>query len=259
MPTCFKAQRRLTGLILDLMLGLFILGLIVMVWLPARAGAKAEGGTVDASEATSVSVSASRDPLMAVQGTPIVATINGSIDGTEPFLFGRRHFRSGIRGDRNCVLQFLSDGIRPFDVFRFLNPSPTVQRISVEFTSGCGNNTYMAAYSPEFTRADLCQNYVAGAGVSGSVNWDFTVCANSQFSIVVYALETGLTCAKYSFTVYADNAVFLEGPTEKTGSVGLPPSNTSNAVAPVSEVAPASTDAVLIKHKRKIPGTDTRF
>jgi uncharacterized repeat protein (TIGR01451 family) len=117
----------------------------------------------------------------------------------------------------------------------------------------------MVAYSPEFTRADLCQNYVAGAGVSGSANWDFTVCANSQFSIVVYALETGLTCAKYSFTVYADNAVFLEGPTEKTGSVGLPPSNTSNAVAPASEVAPASMDAVLIKRKRKIPGTDTRF
>jgi len=49
---------------------------------------------------------------MALQGTPIVATINGSIDGTEPLLFGRRHFRSGIRGDRNCALQFLSDGIR---------------------------------------------------------------------------------------------------------------------------------------------------
>jgi len=30
MPTWLKAQRRLTGLILDLILGLFILGLIVM-------------------------------------------------------------------------------------------------------------------------------------------------------------------------------------------------------------------------------------
>ena len=191
MPTRSRYQSRLTGLILDLLLGLFLLGLIVIVWVPTRAGAKAEGGVGDASGATSVSSASRRDPLMSVQGTPIVAMINGSIDGTEPLLFGRRHFRSGIRGDRNCVLQFLSDGIRPFDVFRFLNASPTVQRISVEFTSGCGNNTYMVAYSPEFTRADLCQNYVAGAGVSGSVNWDFTVCANSQFSIVVYALETG--------------------------------------------------------------------
>jgi len=85
------------------------------------------------------------------------------------------------------------------------------------------------------------------------VNWDFTVCANSQFSIVVYALETGLTCANYSFTVYANDAVFLDGPTKKTGNLGLPPSNTSN------EVAPASMDAVLIKHKLKIPGTDTKF
>lgn len=82
MPTCLRHQSRVTGLILDLLLGLFLLGLIVMIWLPTRAGAKAEG-VGDTSEATSVSVGGPRDPLMAVQGTPIVATINGSIDGTE--------------------------------------------------------------------------------------------------------------------------------------------------------------------------------
>jgi uncharacterized repeat protein (TIGR01451 family) len=251
MPTCLRNPSRLTGLILDIVVGLFVLGLVVMIWLPTRAGAKAEGGASKTAEA--VSSGAPGNSLMAVQGTPIVATINGSIDGTESFLFGRRHFRSGIRGDRNCRLQFLSDGIRPHDVFRFVNLSPAIQRVSVGFTSGCGNNTYMVAYSPEFTRADLCQNYVAGAGVSGSVNWDFTVCANSQFSIVVYALETGLTCANYSFTIYADNAVFLDGPITKQGSVDVVPSNKSN------ELAPASMDAVLRKHRRKIPGTDTRF
>lgn len=217
-----------------------------MIWLPTRAGAKAEAGARDASEATSVSVGGPRDPLMAVQGTPIVAMINGSIDGTEPTFTGQRHFRSGTRGDRNCAL-FGTVGARPYDEFKFLNTSSSAQRVSIAFTSGCGNNTHMAAYSPQFDPTSICANFIASPGLSGSIDWDFTVCANSQFSIVVYGLEPGLTCPSYSFTVYANNAVFIGGPT------GGQPGKGGDA-API-----AASDVVLKRHKHKIPGTDTRF
>lgn len=248
MPTCLRHQSRVTGLILDLVLGLFLLGLIVMIWLPTRAGAKAEG-VGDTSEATSVSVGGPRDPLMAVQGTPIVATINGSIDGTEATFMGQRHFRSGIRGDRNCAL-FGTVGARPYDEFMFFSNSSASQRVSIGFTSGCGGNTYMAAYSPQFDSTSICANFIASPGLSGSIDWDFTVCANSQFSIVVYGLEPGLTCGNYSFTVYANNAVFIGGPTQAPGAQL---SNGGDA-PPI-----ALTDVVLKRHKHKIPGTDTRL
>ncbi len=249
MPTCLRHQRRLTGLILDLVLGLFLLGLIVMIWLPTRAGAKADGGAGDTSEATSASVGGPRNPLMAVQGTPIVATINGSIDGTETTFTGQRHFRSGIRGDRNCAL-FGTVGARPYDEFKFFNNSSSSQRVSIGFTSGCGGNTYMAAFSPQFDSTSICANFIAAPGLSGSIDWDFTVCANSQFSIVVYGLEPGLTCGNYSFTVYANNAVFIGGPTQAPGAQ---PSKGADG-SPI-----AASDAVLKRHKHKIPGTDTRF
>lgn len=249
MPTCWRRQSRLTGLILDLLLGLFLLGLIVMIWLPARAGAKVEGGAPDASEATSVSVGGRREPLMAVQGTPIVATINGSIDGTETTFTGQRHFRSGINSDRNCAL-FGTVGARPYDEFKFFNNSSTSQRVSVGFTSGCGNNTYMAAFSPQFDSTSICANFIASPGLSGNLNWDFTVCANSQFSIVVYGVEPGLTCDKYSFTVFANNTVFTGGPLQAPGAQ-LSIGGDGSLIA--------ATDVVLKRHKRKIPGTDTRL
>lgn len=249
MPGCLRQERRLMGLILDLLLGLFLLGLIVMVWLPTRAGAKAEGGAADASETTSVSGGGPRDPLMALQGTPIVATINGSIDGTEPTFTGQRHFRSGIRGDRNCAL-FGTVGARPYDEFKFLNTSSSPQRVSIAFTSGCGNNTYMAAYSPQFDPTSICANFIASSGLSGSIDWDFTVCANGQFSIVVYGLEPGLTCGSYSFTVFANNTVFIGGPTQLPG--GQP--GKGGDASPI-----AASDVVLKRHRHIIPGTDTRF
>jgi len=108
----------------------------------------------------------------------------------------------------------------------------------------------MAAYSPQFDPTSICANFIASSGLSGSIDWDFAVCANSQFSIVVYGLEPGLTCGSYSFTVYANSAVFIGGPTKVPGGQ---PGKGADA-API-----AASDVVLKRHKHKIPGTDTRF
>lgn len=100
-------------------------------------------------------------------------------------------------------------GARNYDEVFFLNNSPTPQRVTIEFTSLCGGNTFMAAFGPQFNPASICANFIASAGGSGSVNWEFTVCANSQFSIVVYGLEPGLTCSQYSYTVNANGVILL--------------------------------------------------
>lgn len=249
MPTCFRNKGRLAGIVLDLLLGLFVVGLCVMMWLPLQAGAKSEGDAGDASEAPSVSVVRPRGSLGALQGTPIVATITGSIDGTETTFIGQRHLRSGLRGDRNCAL-FGTIGARHYDEFTFLNNSSSSQRVSIAFTSGCGGNTFMAAYSPQFDPSSICANFIASPGSSSSIDWDFTVCGSSQFSIVVYGLEPGVTCGKYSFTVFANNIVFVGGPTLAQGA----PGGKDGLVTSMP-----NTDVVLKKHKHKLPGTDTKL
>lgn len=147
-------------------------------------------------------------PLLPAQGTPLVTTIVDSIDNTEPTFTGARHFRSGIISDTNC--QYSGPiATRHYDEFFFVNNSATPQRVNIGFGSACGNNTYMAAYSPQFNPADICANYIAGPGLSGSRNWEFTVCANSSFSIVVYGLEPQLSCQQYGYTVYGNNITYL--------------------------------------------------
>lgn len=247
----------LKGLILDLLLGLFVLGLFLIIWRPAGTGAASPAasgleGSGPTSAVAKLGASRSRaSGLTATQGTPIVATINGSIDGTEPTFIGPRHFRSGILGDRNCRL-FGGQGVRSYDEFKFFNNASTTQRILIAFTSGCGFNTYMAAYSPQFEPTNICTNFISSPGLSGTIEWTFTVCANSQFSIVVYALEPGLTCPSYGMTVYAQDAVYLGGPVQAPGNGGIQALE-SNA----AEAIPVM-DAVRIRRKHRIPGTDTK-
>ena len=42
---------------------------------------------------------------------------------------------------------------------------------------------------------------MAGAGLSGNINWEFTVCPNTQFSLVIYNLG-GVNCSSYTMLVY---------------------------------------------------------
>jgi uncharacterized repeat protein (TIGR01451 family) len=142
--------------------------------------------------------------LLPTMGTPLVATVTESIDQVDSSFSGQRHFRSGIPGDTVCNrIGFVFS--RRYDEFFFTNTSSTPQRINIGSISGCGNNTYMAAYSPQFNPGNACTNFIAGAGLSGNVNWEFTVCPNSTFSVVVYELEPGLACSQYSFLVYGNN------------------------------------------------------
>src|SRR4051812_14051036 len=193
-----KAAPRWSRLLFDLLLGAFLFGLFLIVWLPpgGASSAAATGG----APAT----------VMPMQGTSIIANISGSISTTDPTFIGPRHFRSGIRGDRNCQTTGVV-GARYYDLHYFTNTSATSQQVSINFTSNCGFNTYEAVYSPQFDPTNICANYLSGPGVSGSRSWEFTVCANSTFSILVYGLEPGVTCSSYQLAVGGTSAIVFNG------------------------------------------------
>lgn len=174
---------------------------------------KVEPDDTSDAEVRNILPDALRLPLLPAQGTPLVTTVNDSIDGSEPVFVGQRHFRSGIIGDPSCSL-FGVFGARPYDEVFFLNNSPTPQKVSVGFTSICGSNTYMVAYAPQFNPSSICANYIGGAGVSGNINWEFTICPNSIFSIVVYGLEPGFRCAGYSYKVFAEGVMLIGTPAD---------------------------------------------
>ncbi|MFL6213090.1 MAG: DUF11 domain-containing protein [Blastocatellia bacterium] len=202
----FSCLRRLA---FDLLLGAFLLGLFLIVWLPPGDAAGPPPG--EASPAPS--------GVTALQGTGIIATINGAISASDPTFTGQRHSRLGVPSDRFCQPTGVV-GARFYDQFFFHNTSPLPQRVSVTFHSGCGFNTYMAAYSPQFDPTNICANFLASAGNSGDISWQFNVCGNSQFSLVVYGLEPGVTCSSYQIQVAGTSAIVFDGPF--TGGINQP-------------------------------------
>ncbi|HEX5733689.1 MAG TPA: DUF11 domain-containing protein [Blastocatellia bacterium] len=252
MKTFIDSPRGLTNLVLNLLFTLFLLGLALLMFSPRASQADSrEGSSARAEHSTSSN-------LIALQGTPVVAVINGTINGKEPTFIGQRHFRSGIRGDRTCQL-FGQLGARFYDEMFFVNNSSTTQTVSINFVSNCGANTYMAAYSPQFIPANICENYIAGPGQSASVDWDFTVCANSQFSIIVYGLEPGVLCEGYSYAVFGNGISFIGGTDQssKNASPGVNGGKGGKAAVAVSQFS--ISDVQIKKRKRKVRGTDVRF
>jgi uncharacterized repeat protein (TIGR01451 family) len=186
--------------------------------------------------------------LIADQGTPIAAIVSDSITSSDRFFNGTRHSRSGIPGDPNCV-QTGAFSTRRYDEVIFVNTSPLPQRVTVQFRSFCGFSTYAAAYSPRFTPTDICAGYLAGAGASGNSNWQFTVCGNSQFSIVVYAVEFFVSCSGYSYTVFGEgiapsaNLGVLKVATSGSASLG---SNINYQIF-VSNLSPYAVGNITLK------------
>ena len=244
MPRSPNASPRWSRLLFDLLFGTFLFGLFLLVWLPP--------GSASSAPATS----GAPTTVTPVQGTGIILNTSGSISTTDLTFNARRHFRSGIPGDRNCQV-FGAAGPRYYDQYFFYNSSPSPQKVSVVFTSNCGANTYEAAYSPSFNPADICANYLAGAGASGSTNWDFIACGNSTFSILVYGLEPGVTCGSYQLVVGGSTDIGFTG---STGSPpGMPVLGVPGGTIQGSEGGPFTrTDATRKRLKRADDAFDAR-
>ena len=102
---------RLRRLAFDLLLGAFLLGLFLIVWLPpGEANAPAVGAPQNGGPGP-----------MPGQGTGIVATINGAISPTDPTFTGQRH-----DGESAQQLSVLAEG--PAGVTRLL-PVEQVVRV----------------------------------------------------------------------------------------------------------------------------------
>jgi uncharacterized repeat protein (TIGR01451 family) len=187
--------------------------------------------------------------LLAQQGTTLVVTLTDSISGTEATFTDFVHSASGRPGDRLCV-RSVPFGAHHYNQYFFRNESAVIQKVTVGFTTSCSFRAYMAAYSPQFSERDICANFIASAGRTGSGAWDFTVCPNSQFSLVVYEVSPGLPCAQYSFSVFASDVVYLgtmadlaiskEGP---AGPVGV--GSTVSYTITVSNLGPSRADNVV--------------
>jgi uncharacterized repeat protein (TIGR01451 family) len=234
MPIKSDLSKRLKRLSFDLLLVGFLFGLFMIVWLPPGGASNSTGSSLSHTTATN---------LLPFQATSVIATINGAISATDSTFTGQRHFRSGIPGDTNCA-PFGVNGVRSYDEFLFSNTSATTQTVSIVFTSGCEGSTYMVAYSPQFNPGNICEGYLAGAGISGNANWDFKVCGNSQFSLVVYGLEPGVTCSGYTFSVSGTSAITFIGPITKAPTFAPPR-------APSSNEPFARSDVKIKKHKHK--------
>ena len=174
----FTQIKRVGGIVLEILLGCFFITLLLVNWKASHPSADSSDSRVEPESVTEPARPAS---LIPAQGTTLIVQINGSISNTDLSFFGPRHVISGFRGDPNCNVMG-PIGTRFYDVVTFANTSSSSQRIDINFSSTCGTNTYMAAYSGQFSPPNICTNYLAGAGLSGNVDWGFTVCPNSNVS-----------------------------------------------------------------------------
>jgi uncharacterized repeat protein (TIGR01451 family) len=148
-------------------------------------------------------------------GTPLVALITDAIDGTEPKFVNQRHLESLIAGNRNCgVVRPVSSGVQPvenhfYDEYFFFNSSSTSETVLVGFNPSCSVVAFTAAYAPGFDPNNICENFIASQGFAGPRNWEFTVCAGSRFSIVVYNHRADTACPSYVLEVFGNNMTFL--------------------------------------------------
>jgi hypothetical protein len=104
-----------------------------------------------------------------------------------------------------CVAQ----GSQPvhYDVYTLVNnntAAPTC--VTAKLTAACGvqgvTELYLAAYSPTFNPASICQNYVGSSGmtaINSQVSASFNVPSGAPFQVVV-SLPTGGQC-EYTLNV----------------------------------------------------------
>jgi len=103
----------------------------------------------------------------------------------------------------------VSQGTQPvnYDVYTLVNnntPNPTC--VTATLTAACGvqsvTEMYVAAYSPTFNPASICQNNVGSSGmtaINSQVSFSFQVPAGAQFQVVV-SVPTGGQC-EYTLAV----------------------------------------------------------
>jgi hypothetical protein len=146
-------------------------------------------------------------PAGAQQSCPLSA--NGAVLVTGPTQMGKL-VPSGIPDTCSAVGSCVAQGTQPinFNVHTLVNNNtadPTC--VTATLTAHCGipgqTELYLAAYSPTFNPANLCQNYLGASGqtaVNSQVSASFRVPAGAQFQVVVSLISPGTQC-EYTLAV----------------------------------------------------------
>jgi len=136
-------------------------------------------------------------------------TTGGSILVTGPTQTGKL-VPSGIPDTCSTVGSCVAQGTQSinYNVHTLVNNNTTDPTcVTATLTAHCGvpgvTELYMAAYSPTFNPASLCQNFLGASGhtaVNSQVSASFRVPAGAQFQVAVSLISPGTQC-EYTLAV----------------------------------------------------------
>lgn len=139
-------------------------------------------------------------------------TVNAGPIGTDtpdhPSTHGQQNerlFRDGIASTcampKVCPALSNVPGLRNFDAYEFANTNNFTICVEIDFTPGCGTDSFTAAYLDAYDPNNLCANYLADPGSSFDMTFSFEVPPLSNFIVVVHEVNAGVPCADYSFVL----------------------------------------------------------
>jgi uncharacterized repeat protein (TIGR01451 family) len=131
---------------------------------------------------------------------------NGSLTASSPTQTGRLT-RNGIASaccaTKSCPGDFANSGAYAYQAYSFTNTSSGAVCVTVTLSTSCSGSIFSESYLGSFHPAALCTNYLADLGTSPTTSgsFSFDVPANTNFTVVVSAVNAGSYCSGYTITV----------------------------------------------------------
>ena len=168
--------------------------------------------------------------------------ISGGLSASSPKQTGRLTRNGTVstcNAAKSCPGYFTTSGSRAYNAYSFTNTSASVVCVTVTLSTSCSGSgstaIFAESYLGTFNPSSLCSGYLADLGSSpvGSGSFSFSVPANTNFTVVVNAVNTGFYCPSYTLTIaglpcYVDGGGGCAGITASFS--GMP----TNGVAPLT-------------------------
>ena len=106
---------------------------------------------------------------------------------------------------KSCPGYYTTSGSRAYNAYSFTNTGVNAVCVTVTVSTTCSGDglIFSETYLGSFTPNSLCTDYLAdlGSSPSGSAAYSFDVPANTNFTVVVNAVDVGSYCSSYTLTV----------------------------------------------------------
>ena len=144
---------------------------------------------------------------------------------------------SACNAPKSCPGYFTTSGSYAYHAYSFTNSSSGTVCVTVTLSTSCSGSalifseSYLGAFSP----GSLCSGYLADLGNSatGSASYSFDVPANTNFIVVVNAVNTSSYCSSYTLAV-SGLPCYVDG----GGPCSISPPAASFTATPVNGAAP---------------------